>query len=373
MRSLRPRASVADESGGEEIIYKPPVPREQHPPPTSESITQETPKRPPALDPPIPTSGSWPSSEGSAPSVSTPPSSFGSHHKAKKRTSEEFERDQSGSLVSKITGLSLSGASDREREERVVRKHRSLGVGAPGQAKDKVKERRRGDSVALNMSPSGVTKSLPSGSRHSRQSSTSSTQEARRVFTDFSHLPPSPSTSTIPSFLRSSGSLTGPSMTASHSDGDVRRGQHTHHASPSMAHSLLRGTQEGWSGLDDTATAEALRKLDGIGMQGKSLRARSSVGSGGLGGSGSRNNSRPGTPSAKGGVGEWEGLDAVVSGREKARESITTNTRGASVSVPPRADDDVLSEAGDYVVPGGDDYLVSSPATHPSTKKLNGV
>lgn len=46
--------------------------------------------------------------------------------------------------------------------------------------------------------------------------------------------------------------------------------------SPSVAHSLLRGTQEGWSALDDEATVEALRKLDGL--SGLS-RARASVGS----------------------------------------------------------------------------------------------
>jgi dual specificity tyrosine-phosphorylation-regulated kinase 2/3/4 len=37
-------------------------------------------------------------------------------------------------------------------------------------------------------------------------------------------------------------------------------------------HSLLRRTQKGWSALDDEATAEALRKLDGL--SGKGARAR---------------------------------------------------------------------------------------------------
>ncbi len=47
------------------------------------------------------------------------------------------------------------------------------------------------------------------------------------------------------------------------------------HASPSVAHSLLCGMQEDWSGLDDNATAEVLRKLDGI--QGRSAKARGSI------------------------------------------------------------------------------------------------
>ncbi|KAG9086822.1 hypothetical protein FRC06_002863 [Ceratobasidium sp. 370] len=38
----------------------------------------------------------------------------------------------------------------------------------------------------------------------------------------------------------------------------------SHHSSPLVAHSLLRGTQEGWATLKDSSTAEALQKLDGL-------------------------------------------------------------------------------------------------------------
>ncbi|KAG9080180.1 hypothetical protein FRC06_006979 [Ceratobasidium sp. 370] len=55
----------------------------------------------------------------------------------------------------------------------------------------------------------------------------------------------------------------------------------SHHSSPSVAHSFLRGTQEGWAALEDSSTAEALRKLDGL--------SGNSVGSG----------SRPTTPGQK--------------------------------------------------------------------------
>jgi hypothetical protein len=70
--------------------------------------------------------------------------------------------------------------------------------------------------------------------------------------------------------------------------------------------SLLRGTQEGWSGLDDDAHADALRKLDGLSM--KTARARASVGSFGRPSS----MSRPGTPvgtASRSGV-RWEGVSS---------------------------------------------------------------
>ena len=47
------------------------------------------------------------------------------------------------------------------------------------------------------------------------------------------------------------------------------------HPSPNVVHSLLHGTQEGWSGLDDEAAEEALHKLDGISS--KSIRTRASI------------------------------------------------------------------------------------------------
>ncbi|CAE6531983.1 unnamed protein product, partial [Rhizoctonia solani] len=82
---------------------------------------------------------------------------------------------------------------------------------------------------------------------------------SQSVTHDFSHLPPSPSTSSI---------------------------------EPNMAHSLLRGTQEGWAALEDSSTAEAFRNLDGL--SGKSVRARNLPVTGN-----SSSSSSAATPSAK--------------------------------------------------------------------------
>ena len=53
---------------------------------------------------------------------------------------------------------------------------------------------------------------------------------------------------------------------------------HHAHPSPSVGHALLRGNQEGWAGLDDQTTVEALRRLDGVGASNK-VRNRMSKGS----------------------------------------------------------------------------------------------
>ena len=83
---------------------------------------------------------------------------------------------------------------------------------------------------------------------------------------DFFHLPSSPSSSLIQHFLHyvAGNAASGPSSP------DVLR------PSPNVAHSFLRGTQEGWSGLDDEAAEEAPRKLDGISV--KSIRTQASIG-----------------------------------------------------------------------------------------------
>jgi dual specificity tyrosine-phosphorylation-regulated kinase 2/3/4 len=172
-------------------------------------------------------------------------------------------------------------------KDTAVRKHRSLGIGhPPGQ---KAKDRRR-DTNLTPSKESGSTK----GDRHSRHLSIGSSpshDHGRRVHTtDFSHLPPSPSTSSIHHLLKSPGNVA--------------------HSPSSVAQSLLRGTQEGWSGMDDEATVDALRKLDGLSS--KSAHASSRVSTGGA----SRANSlsRPGTP-AKSTTAQWEGVDGKCSSR----------------------------------------------------------
>ncbi|KAG9126303.1 hypothetical protein FRC07_004041 [Ceratobasidium sp. 392] len=105
----------------------------------------------------------------------------------------------------------------------------------------------------------------------------------------------------------------------------------SHQSSPSVAHSLLRGTQEGWAALEDSSTAEALRKLDGL--SGKNVRARSSVGSG----------SRPTTPGQKTGrlsrPGSKEQLGLMTQEAEATpeAESKTPGRKPSSRDGPPGA------------------------------------
>lgn len=316
-RPLRTRPSIADESGGEEILY----PRKHHAPipdVLKKSQTEST------LD-----LESSEASQSLSQEPTSPPSAFSqSTRRAKKRTSDEFEMDQFGTLVSKRIG---TGQTTKGKDDKALsRKHRSLNVGSTSSSTvsrdSKGKERRR-ESVGLtinsSMKPSSVPMKTPE--RHVRETSASSSSSnhadnhhQRRVHNaDFSHLPPSPSSSSIQQFLRhtaSSGSSQTPPLNSASKD--------ILHSSPNVAHSLLRGTQEGWSGLDDEATAEALRKLDGLSS--KSARARASVGSFGRPSS----SSRPGTPAGKTG-GQWEGVGATEPSKNKRTSHIQPSTPAA--------------------------------------------
>lgn len=216
-------------------------------------------------------------------------------------------------------------------KDTAVRKHRSLGVGPPPGRK--TKDRRRDPNLTPSKESSG-TKS-DRHSRHSSIGSSSSHDHNRRVHaTDFSHLPPSPSTSSIHHLLKGTGNIV--------------------HSPSSVAQSLLRGTQEGWSGMDDEATVDALRKLDGLSS--KSAHASSRVSTGGA----SRANSlsRPGTP-AKSTTAQWEGVDGkrisrristrVESGSEGKRDSVSSgrnrigehSTEGGEFHITAVASDDI--------------------------------
>ncbi|CAK5279416.1 unnamed protein product [Mycena citricolor] len=293
-RTLRERPSMTEESGGEEILYPRsglmgPVPELPSAVRSSSEITQADEKYVAApLDLAI--------------SIveASPPSSFAQSRKARKRSSDEFEHDNSGSLVSNRASSGPSKERVSRDEKFSTRKHRSLNVGSP----TRTKERRR-ESLGLSHSSSLVAASTAKGSeRHSRQASASSVSSTQRGHnTDFSHLPPSPSSTSILSFLKHQGpnvpSQTPPLVSSSSRDSTQS------HSSPNVAHSLLRGTQEGWSGLDDEATTEALRKLDGL--SGKSARARASVASF------TRSSSRPGTPAKA--SGQWEGIGLIENNR----------------------------------------------------------
>lgn len=303
-KSVKPKMSMTEESGGEEILYKPP-PRKTAGRPSVSSVSTKrlsgvyahyregTGSSVDIIPSPIDISAQSSPATGAA--ILPPPSAYNQQTfpKARKRTSDEFAMDQSGALISKTTGSSLASPRngtterDKEHDDKVVRRHRSLGVGVPAKPADRTpgKERRRGDSVALNMSaaksPPASTTPRAAGEKHVRQTSASSTSSFHEITHprrhDFSHLPPSPSTSSIQHFMKHGPNAPAPGTPPIPS----------HQSSPSVAHSLLRGTQEGWAALEDSSTAEALRKLDGI--SGKNVRARSSVGSG----------SRPTTPGQK--------------------------------------------------------------------------
>ncbi|KAJ8699713.1 serine/threonine protein kinase, CMGC, dual-specificity [Pleurotus ostreatus] len=256
-RPLRSRRSMAEESGGEEILY-PRQPIAALPKPAKPAVLVEEPETHDTLSESpanIPAGGPI-----------SPPSAF-TPRRARKRTSDEFEMDQAGLLVSKVTGT-----KDKLQDDKAtVRKHRSLGSSS-STPREKGRDRHRDSINNMSGSRSSASKAPE---RHARQASVGSSgsnhaephHPRRGHTTDYSHLPPSPSTSSIQQFLKH------PTSTSSRTP--PLGG--TAHSSPSVAHSLLRGTQEGWSGLDDEATAEALRKLDGL--TGKSARARASVGS----------------------------------------------------------------------------------------------
>ncbi|KAJ3796768.1 CMGC/DYRK/DYRK2 protein kinase [Lentinula aff. detonsa] len=310
-RPLRERPSMTEESGGEEILY-----------PRKSSTAA------PRL-PDLPSADAFSStfSISSAPvdavaATSLPPSAFSPpQRKARKRSSDEFEMDQTGLLVIKRVG-----PTDRSKDEKpITRKHRSVtATVSPSSPRDSRGKERRRESSGLTTMNSGMK--LKPHSRHASLSSSSSNiGENKRATTgaDYSHLPPSPSSSSIQHFLR--GASAAPNTPPSSASKELP------HPSPSVAHSLLRGTQEGWSGMGDEATAEALRKLDGL--SGKSARARASIGSFGR----PHSQSRPGTPASRTGTGtQWEGVASSSDGGVKRRGSSRRESANSVKEKEPR-------------------------------------
>ncbi|KIK56116.1 hypothetical protein GYMLUDRAFT_87392 [Collybiopsis luxurians FD-317 M1] len=289
---LRERPSMAEESGEEEILY---------------------PRKPSSAAPRLPdfisteTSSLASSTVFSAPVETTadpPPDSFlQPPRNAVKRSSNEFELEQTGSLVSKRAGSTSLKDRGMNRKS-LTRKHRSMIVTILPSFSSSDKEQWR-ESTALTIN------SRPKLKQHRRRASLSSSSnvgDARRatVGSDFSHFLP-PSLSLIQDFLKNSGA--GPNTLSVSATKELR-------LSPSVAHSPLWGTQEAWSGMDDEATVEALRKLDGL--PGKSARPRASVGSFGR----PHSSSRLGTPAGSTGTGsQWEGVDSSSDGGIKRRGS----------------------------------------------------
>ena len=295
-RAVRARKSI-EESGGEEILYPRSIVKTR---PAHDSRARVSDASGQTLRPIG--SHSRDGTSDSAPSV--PPTVFNHTPKAKKRTSDEFGFDQGGAPISKTSGSSTSPAVRRDE------RRRSTGFGSlSSKDRERIRERRQKDNVAISMGGLPKTGTTPlkdrePRERHARRSSASASlasssskegdsSHSRRTH-DFSHLPASPSTIAIQPHARGN-----PGPSAAESSPNP-----SHHSTASVAHSLLRGTQEGWSGMDDSATAEALRKLDGI--SGRSLRARSSLIS-----VNSKSSSRPGTPGSRGG--QWEGMEGSAS------------------------------------------------------------
>ncbi|KAJ3821034.1 hypothetical protein F5878DRAFT_606753 [Lentinula raphanica] len=310
-RPLREKHSMTEESGGEEILY----------PRKPSSAAPRLPDLPSGA--PLTSSFSILSAPAdTAAAHSLPPSAFSppQQRKARKRSSDEFEMDQTGVLVTKRIG-----PIDTPKDAKpITRKHRSVTATiTPSSSRDgKGKERRR-ESSGLTMSSS---MKLKPHSRHaSLSSSSSNVGENKRPNTggDYSHLPPSPSSSSIQHFLR--GAAAAPNTPPTSASKELG------HPSPSVAHSLLRGTQEGWSGMGDEATAEALRKLDGL--SGKTARARASIGSFGR----PHSQSRPGTPASRTGTStQWEGVGSSSDGGVKRRGSSRRESANSVKEKEPR-------------------------------------
>ncbi|KAG6811482.1 hypothetical protein H0H92_007174, partial [Tricholoma furcatifolium] len=295
-RPLRTKPSIADESGGEEILY----PRQPSAPISEPHVQPQVASQDLDIQPSVDAKPS----ESDAPS--SPPSAYGSAsvRKAKKRTSGEFEMDQFGTMVSKQPAPSQTSKDEKSS----VRKHRSLNAGTSSSTSRDLKGReRRRDSIGLTINSS--LKSPPTKTeRQSRHASTGSSggefHSQRRIHTaDFSRLPPSPSSSSIQQFLRHP-----PVSATSNTPPLPKDPRETTHSIPNVGHSLLRGTQqEGWFVQGNEAAFAAMQKLDGL--SGKTPRSRASVGSFVR----SSSSSRPGTPAGKSGS-QWEGVGIVGTG-----------------------------------------------------------
>ena len=315
-RSLRLKHSIADESGGEEILY----PRQFIPPASTANQTPE-------YDSPAVQKTS--SSDSTA-----PPSAFVSPtQRPRKRTSDEFEMDQSGVVASKHISTS-SVSSIKEKDKTAARRHRSLGPGIPSTASLASRDKARNSTLSVNVRHNRQVSASSSSSSHGEQSS----HHSRRLNTDYSHLPPSPGSSSIQQFLRhvSSGSSTTAVPSTSSKEQSGHSKDQAAHSNTAVAHSLLRGTQEGWSDMDDQATVEALRKLDGV--SGRSARARASISAHSRVGSGSRSS----TPAKT--SGQWEGMEnrrtsrigsshGSISGKDKLKDQATLQRAGVGLGL----------------------------------------
>ncbi|KAG8788753.1 hypothetical protein FRC20_002555 [Serendipita sp. 405] len=329
-RSVRAKPS-AEESAGEEILY----PRKSRPNtvPSTPLVQSDTQNGATSYHRPSPSRAPISTQDiNHSPNVVS--STSGSTYAQTPQRHQKRPSDDVSSAISSNKGGEMTTSKDDTR----ARRHRSLGVTPVippvSQQRERGKEKRRQDvsnSVSSPTRSSSTPKESTPKEKHVRRSSASAaasspapqseTAHSRRT-NDFSHLPPSPSSTTLQHILKSTSiNHTGaPSSPPAHASVG---------STSSVAHSLLRGTQEGWSGMDDSATAEALRKLDGI--SGRSLKARSSVIS-----VASKSSSRPGTPGSKSGH-QWEGMESGPLTKRRSmnmKEAISSNSSGQTTVAP---------------------------------------
>ncbi|KAF8198582.1 hypothetical protein BJ912DRAFT_1140121 [Pholiota molesta] len=297
------RSAVIDESDREEILYPRNLGATPLKPQSDFLITSshDTPKRP--LMPEI--------------QHSTPSSSAFSQQtrSARNHPYGDFELAQSGSRSSmQRVGLTPSTTDNAKDDKASARKHGHYNGNTPSPLDGKENERRRqGASSTTNALKSRLFPgNIPE--RHAMRTSTSSSSSnvgdgyhARRVHTpDLSYLPVSPSPSPA---IKQHPPLTPNTPTAQlPSSPQPPHNPHKANSPPNAPHVPLRGggAQEGWSSLDDVATAEALRKLDRRVGQ----RARARVHSFG------RPPTAPNSPAGRTSPGR-EGVDTSDSGKSK--------------------------------------------------------
>lgn len=321
-RSVRSKPSM-DESAGEEILY---------PRTISKARVQSDSSPKPSRDSRHATSTSLDSGKILSDAIPPVPTRTTRGH------SREDSSEQLGTPNSKSTG-SASASPSASKEDGSTRRRQSLSGTAALPSRERIKDRRKQDNVALSLvgpSPkASASKEKEGRDRHVRRASasaatTSSPSQSSdmthsRRNHDYSHLPPSPASGSLQQVLKNT--------TINHTVVSNPSPLPGHGSSSSVAHSLLRGTQEGWSGMDDGATAEALRKLDGV--SGRSLRARASVIS-----VASKPGSRPGTPGSKSGH-QWEGIESAPPVRKRSSGALSLKDQpisNAGVSMTPTRD-----------------------------------
>lgn len=246
-----------------------------------------------------------------------------------------------------------------------ARRHRSLNSGSIPSRDGKTRERRR-ESIGLTLNTTLNPSNIHSPDRHTSTGSSSSNLDPghsrRPPNSEYPYLPPSPSSNSIQHLLRSPNDAvnTAAAPAAANSQSLHPSSKDSLHAplSSNVAHSLVSGTQAGWSSLNDEAAAAVLRKLDGL--SGKGARARASVASFGRPSS----SSRPATPAKTGNQ-----CDANPSDSAKSKHGSKDNSSGTDM---PRGGGHIPADHS-LIATSSDDQFVHVIAQEKTPKKSTGV